>query len=273
MHRRRAATAVSPVLVALVVVALVSGCTTEPGTPSASRTATGIAPAPSTPAPSTPAAVVEPADGGSATAAAKRPELDRALIRASGRGDTDRVAVLLARGASVRARDDKGRTALVAAAFGNHLAAAGLLVAAGADVNRQDHSRQSAYLVATSEVGDDPRMLELMLAHGADVRSLDSFDGTGLIRAADRGNVRIVRRLLRTDVRVDHVNNLGWTALLEAVLLGDGSRRYVRTVEALVEAGADVDKPSRRDGMRPLQHAQRRGFTRVAEVLRAAGAR
>jgi ankyrin repeat protein len=47
----------------------------------------------------------------------------------------------------------------------------------------------------------------------------------------------------------------------------------VRVVRLLVEAGADVNKPSRRDGIRPLQHAERRGFTAVAQVLREAGAR
>ena len=162
---------------------------------------------------------------------------------------------------------------LIRAAYANDLESAARLIAKGADVNRKDRTEQSAYLISTSEVGDDPRLLSMTLAAGADVRSLDSFDGTGLIRAADRGYPEVVRRLLRTDIRVDHVNNLGWTALHEAVLLGDGSRVYVRVVRLLIDAGADVNKPSRHDGIRPLQHAARRGFTAVADALRAAGAR
>jgi ankyrin repeat protein len=162
---------------------------------------------------------------------------------------------------------------LIRAAYANDLDAAARLIAAGADVNHKDRTEQSAYLISTSEVGDDPRLLSMTLEAGADVHSLDSFDGTGLIRAADRGYPAVVRRLLRTDIRVDHVNNLGWTALHEAVLLGDGSRAYVRVVRLLIEAGADVNKPSRHDGIRPLQHATRRGFTAVADELRAAGAR
>ncbi len=173
----------------------------------------------------------------------------------------------------MRARDDSGATALVRAAYGNHRDVVALLIDAGADVNRKDDTVQSAYLIATSEVGDDPRLLTMTLDAGGDVRSLDSFDGTGLIRAADRGYPAVVRRLLETRIRVDHVNNLGWTALHEAVILGDGSRRYVRVVQLLVNAGADVNKPSRRDGVRPLQHAKRRGFSSIADVLRAAGAR
>ncbi|HEU5489288.1 MAG TPA: ankyrin repeat domain-containing protein, partial [Gaiellaceae bacterium] len=109
---------------------------------------------------------------------------------------------------------------LIAAAYGNDLDAAGALIQAGADVNAKDETQQSAYLIATSEVGDDPRLLELTLANGADLNAKDSYNGTGLIRAADRGYVRIVRRLLETDIEVDHVNRLGWTALLEAIILG-----------------------------------------------------
>ncbi len=267
-------------LASLLLAAVLPACGATDGgapvaspTPAAGRSTTGPPPAASSPgsSPSTSASVGGPT--GPESDPAKDSALDRALVRAAARGDDVRVASLLARGASVRTRDGRGRTALVAAAYGNHLASARVLVDAGADVNRQDRTRQSAYLISTSEVGDDPRLLDLTLASGADVASLDSFEGTGLIRAADRGHVRIVRRLLRTDVRVDHVNNLGWTALHEAVILGDGSRRYVRTVEALVGAGADVNKPSLRDGIRPLQHAQARGYTRVAGVLRAAGAR
>ena len=38
---------------------------------------------------------------------------------------------------------------------------------------------------------------------------------------------------------MDHVNNLGWTALIEAVILGDGGARHTRIVAALIKAGAD----------------------------------
>ena len=198
-------------------------------------------------------------------------QLDRQLLDAAGRGDSEAVTRLLARGASPAVRDEQGRTPLVAAAYGNHLAAARALVAAGADVDAEDDSQQSAYLIATSEVGDDPRLLELTLAAGADVRALDSYDGTGLIRAADRGHPRIVDRLLRAGVEVDHVNELGWTALLEAVVLGDGGPAHVETVRLLLDAGADPDLPDG-EGTSPLAHAERRGHTAIADLLRAAGA-
>ena len=199
-------------------------------------------------------------------------ELDARLISAAGSGDVETVERLLDEGASVRARDAEGRTALVAAAYGNHLATAEALVRAGADVNAKDDTEQSAYLISASEVGDDPRLLELTLENGADVGSLDSYDGTGLIRAADRGHVRIVEKLLETRTDVDHVNNLGWTALLEAIILGKGDARHTEVVRLLVEGGADPNLPDR-EGVTPLGHARANGYDEMAGILEEYGAR
>jgi hypothetical protein len=194
------------------------------------------------------------------------------LIESAERGDVAAVQRLLTQGIMVDGRDGSGRTALIAAAYGNHVAVAEMLIAAGADVNIQDDTQQSAYLIATSEVGDDPRLLRLTLQHGADVRSLDSFNGTGLIRAADRGHVAIIRELLNTDIPVDHVNRLGWTALLEAIILGDGGAAHTEVVRMLVDAGADVNLADR-EGVTPLVHARQRGYDAIAALLERAGAR
>lgn len=157
---------------------------------------------------------------------------------------------------------------LIAAAWKNDLEAARRLIARGADVNAVDGTVQSAYLIAASEGYLD--LLELTLAHGADLRSLDSYRGTALIRAAERGHAAVVARLIRAGIVIDHVNRLGWTALHEAVLLGDGSPRYVETVRLLLAAGADRHKPAERDGTTPVQGARTRGFTALSKVLETA---
>lgn len=156
------------------------------------------------------------------------------------------------------------------AAWRNDVPRARRLIARGADVNAKDETVQSAYLIATSE--GYLRLLELSLAHGARVNDKDSFNGTGLIRAADRGHAHVAGRLVRAGVEIDHVNNLGWTALHEAVILGDGSERYLDTVRVLVAAGSDVSIPSQRDGLTALEHAQDKGYDAIAAVLRRASA-
>ena len=193
------------------------------------------------------------------------------LREAAGRGDADAVRTLLEQGAPVDARDDRGATALVRAAYGNQVDTAALLVQAGADVDLQDDTRQSAYLIATSEVGDDPRLLDLTLGAGADIDAKDSYNGTGLIRAAERANVKIVERLLQAGIDRDHVNRLGYTALHEAVVFGEGGPADQATVAALVAGGVALDIPDG-NGDTALAHAERGGQREVASILRAAGA-
>ena len=146
---------------------------------------------------------------------------------------------------------------LIDAAWANDVPRARRLIAQGADVNWRDETVQNAFLVATSEGYLD--LLELTLEHGADVHLHDSYDGTGLIRAAERGHWDVVGRLLQTPMAVDHVNNLGWVALHEAIILGDGTSDYVDTVRALVAGGASLTVESRRDGVKPIAHARHAG--------------
>jgi len=197
--------------------------------------------------------------------------VDQELIEAARAGEADAVRSLLDRSASVTARDPSGATALVAAAYGNHLGVVRLLLDAGSDVNVKDSTEQSAYLIATSEVGEDTALLDLTLAAGADVNAKDSYNGTGLIRAADRAHVEIVRRLLETEIAIDHVNRLGWTALLEAIILGGGDERHTEIVRVLVEGGVDVHVADG-DGVTPLAHARGHGYEDIAAILTKAGA-
>jgi uncharacterized protein len=157
---------------------------------------------------------------------------------------------------------------LIKAAWANDLRRARALIARGADVNAKDNTVQSAYLISTSE--GYLELLDLTVKHGADVESKDSFNGTALIRAADRGHADIAGRLVQADIKINHVNNLGWTALHEAIILSDGSRRYVDTVRVLVASGADLRLPSQRDQIAPLQHATSKGHNEIADVLRTA---
>lgn len=71
---------------------------------------------------------------------------------------------------------------------------------------------------------------------------------------------------MQTDVDINHVNNPGWTALLEAVILGDGSARYVECVEILLAADA-APSIADADGVTARQHAERSGYEEVAALL------
>ncbi|MFE1547712.1 ankyrin repeat domain-containing protein [Streptomyces sp. NPDC058718] len=190
---------------------------------------------------------------------------DRRLLAAARRGDAGEVRAALDAGARVEARDEELRSPLLLAALGNHVEAAHVLVAAGADPNAQDRRHDSAWLV--TGVTGSVAMMRALLPAGPDTALRNRFGGVSLIPASERGHVAYVRAVLReTDVDVDHVNDLGWTALLEAVILGDGGRPHQEVVELLLAAGADPELADA-DGVTPLRHARRRGFDAIAALL------
>ena len=92
-----------------------------------------------------------------------------------------------------------------------------------------------------------------------------------LIPAAHHGHPDAVRELLKTAIDVDHVNRLGWTALLETIILSDGGPVHQEILAQLIAAGADVNLADA-EGASPLTHARRRGYTEMVEMLEAAGA-
>ncbi|MFF4383822.1 ankyrin repeat domain-containing protein [Kitasatospora sp. NPDC001547] len=196
---------------------------------------------------------------------------DHALLDAADRGDLDAARAALTAGATVEARDAEGRTPLLRAAFADRVAVARLLVEAGADVNAQDARLNSPWLV-TGITGSVP-MLRALLPGGPDLTRRNRYGGVSVIPAAERGHVAYVRAVLtETAIDVDHVNDLGWTALLEAVLLGDGGPAHREIVDVLLAHGADPHLADA-DGVTARAHAERRGFHTIAEALRAAEAR
>lgn len=195
---------------------------------------------------------------------------DTRLHAAAATDDVATIKTLLAQGANIEARDSSGSTALLVATHENKISAAKALIAAGADVNAKDSIHDSPYLYAGAR--GHLEILKMTLDHGADLKSTNRYGGTALIPAAERGHVETVQTLIEAGVNVDHINNLGWTALLEAIILGNGGERHQQIVRLLVDAKADVNLADR-DGVTPFQHARSRGYSRIMQVLTAAGAR
>src|SRR5438309_5346217 len=117
-------------------------------------------------------------------------ENDLSLIAAAEKGDLEGIAKAMRAGASIAARDKRGRNALLAASSGNHVPAALFLMAAGSDVNAKDDEQNSSFLLAAAEGYLD--IVKLCLRSGADVRSTNRDGGTALIPAAHHGHVGVV---------------------------------------------------------------------------------
>ncbi len=189
---------------------------------------------------------------------------DQRLLTAAGGGDGDGVRAALAAGADLETRDANGRTPLLLAAANDHVEVAKTLVAAGADPDALDDRHDTPWLV--TGVTGSVAMLEALLPAKPDLTIVNRYGGISVIPASERGHVDYVRRVVKTGIDVNHVNNLGWTALLECVVLGDGSAPYQEIARILTAAGARVDIGDR-DGVDALEHARRRGFGELVAIL------
>lgn len=190
------------------------------------------------------------------------------LIQAAEQGDTAAIERLIASGVAIDATDAAGQTPLLRAVQNNHLTAATRLIDAGANINAQAANQDTPWLLAGA-LGRTA-MLRHMFPRGPDFTIRNRFGGNALIPACERAHVDTVAFLLTTPIDVNHVNNLGWTCLLEIVILGDGGPRHVEVTKLVLAAGAKPNIADR-DGVSPLQHARRRDQREVAALIEAGG--
>lgn len=191
------------------------------------------------------------------------------LHTAAESGDLPAITTLLDAGAEIDARDDLGRTPAMVATYARQIDAARLLFERGASPNARDHMLNSPFLYAGAE-----GLLEILIAAneaGADPAIPNRYGGVAIIPAAEHGHLAVIEYLLaNTAIDINHVNNLGWTALLEAIILSDGGSRHQDVVALLLANGADPNLADG-DGVTPLRHAQQRGYREIADLLVKAG--
>ncbi|ASV67801.1 ankyrin repeat domain-containing protein [Cytobacillus kochii] len=162
--------------------------------------------------------------------------------------------------------NEKGETPLLIATHKNYIEIAKALINEGADVNKQDVLQDSAYLYAGAQ-GKTEILAYIIENAKPDHQVYNRYGGNALIPAAEKGHLPNVKLLLADgNVDINHQNNFGYTALIEAVALTDGSKVYQQIVQELLVYNAN--KELRDDnGMTALDYAKDRGYTEMIELL------
>ncbi|WP_282935285.1 ankyrin repeat domain-containing protein [Paenibacillus sp. RC67] len=186
-------------------------------------------------------------------------------------GNRESVKQLLDQGSDINGQDSAGRTAVLAATHGRKADMVKFLIENGANINIRDNRSDNVLLYSGAEGLLD--IVQLALEAKADTRLTNRYGGTALIPASERGHFEVVTELLEhSDIQVNHINNLGWTALMEAVVLSDGGSKHQQIIRKLLEHGADPAIPDR-DGITALQHAKARGYKEIKRILLEAEAK
>ena len=196
-------------------------------------------------------------------------QIQASIIEAVYANQLDEVKSLLKKGIDVNSKDKKGKSLLLIATQAQYIEMAKLLVENGADVNLQDNIFDSPFLYAGA--AGHAELVTLYLQHGARFDIYNRYGGTALIPACERGHLDVVKVLTaKPNYPINHVNRLGWTALMEAVVLGNGSQVYIDIINTLVKAGCDIHVPDK-DNVSALEHARAKGYVEIVQILEDAG--
>ena len=197
-------------------------------------------------------------------------ELVTEFLLAAEEGNSDALKACLEKGVDINATNRQKRTAVTIASLKKHYSCVALLIAAGADIDKQDQTCFNPFLIGC--LTNDLTLLRIVLPADPDLDRLTRFGGVGITPASEKGHVEIVRELLeKTDINVNHTNFVGWTPLLEAIVLNDGGAKQQEIVKLLLDHGANPHMTDKY-GKTPLELAREKGFDAIADLLLAAGA-
>lgn len=132
-------------------------------------------------------------------------------------------------------------------------------------MNALEGGRYDAVTIAA--VANDAATLDAALKAGNRPDNVTSvWDGNALIAAAHEGNHESIALLIAAGSKLNHVNSLGWTAVIESIVLGDGGERHQRSLKLLLDAGADATIRDR-EGNLPVDLARQRGYAAMVALL------
>jgi ankyrin repeat protein len=151
------------------------------------------------------------------------------LFEAAKLGRTDLIAPLVKAGADINAREARGFTALILAAYNEHPDTVDALIAAGADACLPDRDQGNTAQMGVAFKGNDAIAARLLKA-GCDVNARNKAGQTALMMAALFARTRQIAMLLAAGADKTLVDATGRSAA--AVAAAQGSEATVRQLQA-----------------------------------------
>lgn len=199
---------------------------------------------------------------------------DDTIFQAAENGDLDRVKALLKGNPRlVNAKDEQGRTPLIAALYVDcNEDVAEFLIAKGADVKARDSAGNSVLYYAARK--GSKKMVQLLAAKGADIKAKDKYGSTMLHWAASGGSVELAEYLVSKGLKITDKDEDGDTPVLHAYSEDiRGTRTYdPAMIGFFLDKGADINLRDK-EGETLLHHAAASGRTSTVELLLKRGAR
>jgi ankyrin repeat protein len=148
-------------------------------------------------------------------------DLSRYLFDAARSGDTGVIKSLLARGVAVDARDERGSTALILAAYYGHAEAVRALLAAGAAPDLGDSARGNTALMGALFKGETECARVLLADPRSNVNARNAAGQTAAMFAALFGRAELIEALASRDADFALTDASGATA--ESLARGQGN--------------------------------------------------
>lgn len=189
------------------------------------------------------------------------------LLQAASANDVEKTEEILKnKSYQIDEVNEKAETPLMIAVHNNQPELAKKLIDAGANINQQDSIQDSPYLYAGAEGRTE--ILSYMLTNSTPNQAITNrFGGNALIPAAEKGHLENVRILLADGhVNINHQNDYGYTALIEAVALRDGSQVYQDIVAELLKHDADPNIVDNY-GKTAKDYANELGYGNISKML------
>ncbi|OLS28748.1 MAG: putative ankyrin repeat protein [Candidatus Heimdallarchaeota archaeon LC_2] len=196
-------------------------------------------------------------------------DIERQFLSAAKNSDLTKVKYYFDLGANINSTDKNFKTSILIATELNNVEMVRWLVQEGAEIDfikKPDGTIDNTpFLYAGANGLDD--ILDILIPQKPDVNILNGYGGNALIPACEKGFVNTVKKLLEnTNVDVNSVNNLGLTALLEAIILGNGAISHQQIIKLLLKHGANSNIGDS-DGVLPITHARKKGFKEIVDIL------